>query len=135
MKPSEVNTSNVAEVRNTLYGNIRPNMKFKFEIGEKVRVSKIKGLFEKGYLPNWSEEMFIVRRRLPLNVPAYELKDLKNEKIEGLWYEQELQKVVQDKYWIEKIIKRGKTKSFIKWYGYSEKFNTWVNNKEIKQYG
>ena len=135
MKPSEVNTSNVAEVRNTLYGNIIPNTKFKFEIGEKVRVSKVKGLFEKGYLPNWSEEMFIIRRRLPLNVPAYELKDLKNEKIEGLWYEQELQKVVQDKYWIEKLIKRGKTKSFVKWYGYTEKFNTWINNKEIKQYG
>ena len=77
--------SNIAEVRNILNGNILPNLNFKFKIGDKARVSKIKGTFEKGYLPNWSEEIFFIRRRIPLSVPCYELKDCNNENIEGLW--------------------------------------------------
>ena len=75
-----------------------------------MRVSKIKGTFEKGYLPNWSEEIFFVRRRIPLSVPCYELKDYNNENIEGLWYEKELQHVKKEMFWIEKIIKKAKTK-------------------------
>ena len=135
MKPSEVNISNIAQVRDILYGVIVPNKNFKFKIGDKVRVSKIKGTFEKGYLPNWSEEIFIIKRRIPLNVPVYELKDYNNEKIEGLWYERELQRIEQETFWIEKIIKRTKTKSFVQWSGYSDKFNTWISNKDIKKYG
>ena len=135
MKPSEVNLSNVSKVRETLYGKLLPNQNFKFQIGDKVRVSKIKGTFEKGYLPNWSEEIFFVRRRIPLSVPCYELKDYNNENIEGLWYEKELQHVKKEMFWIEKIIKRSKNKSFVKWSGYSDKFNTWISNKDIKKYG
>lgn len=135
MKPNDVNVSNVAKVRDTLYGKLKPNLNFKFKIGDKVRVSKIKGTFEKGYLPNWSEEIFFVQRRIPLSVPVYELKDYDNEKIDGLWYEKELQRVEQEKFWIEKVIKRSKTKSFVKWLGYSDKFNSWVSNKDIHKYG
>ena len=109
MKPSEMKLSNVSKVRETLYGKLSPNQNFKFKIGHKVRVSKIKGTFEKGYLPNWSEEIFIIRRRIPLSVGVYELKDYnknrrnrneKNEKIEGLWYEKELQLVRKETFWI-----------------------------------
>ena len=135
MKPIEVDHTNVAQVRNTLYGKIVPNLNFKFKIGDKVRVSKIKGTFEKGYLPNWSEEIFFVKRRLPLSVPCYELKDYNNEKIEGLWYEKELQLVEKEQFWIEEIIKRSKNKSFVKWFGYTDKFNSWISNKDIKKYG
>ena len=134
MKPNEVNHSNVAKVRNTLYGKIAANMNFKFKVGDRVRVSKIKGTFDKGYLPNWSEEIFFVRRRIPLSVQVYELKDYNNEKIEGLWYEKELQLVENETFWIEKIIKRSKNKSLVKWFGYSDKFNSWITNKDIKKY-
>ncbi len=135
MKPREVGPVNVAEVRDNLYGKLKTRTLFKFELDDRVRVSSIKKTFEKGYLPNWSEEIFKIKKRLPLNVPAYELQDLKGEAVEGLFYEEKLQKVLQDKYWIEKVIKRGKTKSLVKWYGYSDKFNTWVSNKDIKQHG
>lgn len=135
MKPLQVNHSNVAQVRETLYGKIVPNLNFKFKINDKVRVSKIKGTFEKGYLPNWSEEIFFIKRRIPLSVPVYELKDYNNEKIEGLWYENELQHVEQEKFWIEKVIKRMKSKSLVKWFGYSDKFNSWISNKDITKYG
>lgn len=135
LKPSKVNISNVAKVRETLYGTLTPNKNFKYNIGDKVRVSKIKGTFEKGYLPNWSEEIFLIRRRNPMPKPVYELEDYNKEKIEGMWYEKELQKVKQETFWIEKIIKRSKNKCLVKWFGYSEKFNSWISNKDIKKYG
>ena len=135
MTPAEVTTENIDEVRKNLYGSISPNLEFKFEVGDKVRVSKIKGRFEKGYLPNWSEEVFLIKRRLANIPPVYILEDYHKEEIDGLWYEAELQKVVQEKYWIEKVIKRSRTKSLVKWSGYSDKFNSWIPNRDIKQYG
>ena len=135
MKPREVNASNAHIVRRNLYGSSGPDLRFKFNVGDKVRVSKAKGTFEKGYLPNWSEEIFHILRRVPKNPPVYQLKDYNGKTIDGFWYATELQKVVQEKFWIEKIIKRLKNKSLIKWVGYSDEFNSWVPNKDIKQYG
>ena len=51
-------------------------VKYKFKIGEKVRISRDKGVFEKGYDHNWSEEYFIVTERLPRIPPVYRIKDL-----------------------------------------------------------
>ena len=57
--------------------------------GEMVRVSKVKGQFEKGYMPNWSQEHFIVDN---LNTRTqhrvYNLKDYANEDITRSWYDQ-----------------------------------------------
>ena len=135
MKPKEVTTDNTNVVRRNLYKDVKPSFTYRFKVGDKVKVSKAKGRFEKGYLPNWSEEIFSVKRRLPHYPPVYILEDYGKEEVDGLWYEPELQKVVQEVYWIEKIIKRGKAKSLVKWAGYPEKFNSWIPNRDIKRYG
>ena len=103
----------------------------KFSVGDKVRISKKKKTFEKGYTTRWTEEIFTiveVRRTQPL---MYRIVDFNGEEIKGTFYEPELQKTSQELFRIEKVIKRGKKKSLVKWKGYSDDFNSWVDNKDI----
>ena len=102
----------------------------KFKIGERVRISLEKNIFEKGYETNWTQEIFVIYDIKYSNVPYYYLKDLNNEKLEGTFYEQELQKVKQDDlYTIEKILKTQNNKIFVKWRGYDSSFNSWIEKK------
>ena len=65
------------------------------------------------------------------NPITYKLSDLKGEEIKGTFYEPELQKTEQQVFRIEKIIKKEKGKSLVKWKGYDKKFNSWVDNKDL----
>jgi len=69
-------------------------MRAKFKIGDKVRIQKKKGVFEKGFTPNWTE-VFIVSKIQRTNPVTYKLNDLNEEEIQGTFYEQELQKTSQ----------------------------------------
>ena len=107
----------------------------KFKIGDKVRISLEKNIFEKGYDTNWTQEIFVIYDIKYSNVPYYYLKDLNNEKLQGTFYEQELQKTKQDDlYTIEKILKTNKNKEYVKFKGYSNDFNQWVNKSDITKY-
>ena len=78
----------------------------KFKVGDHVRISKYKNIFAKGYMPNWSEEVFI-SSKIKNTVPwTYVINDLNGEEIIGTFYEKELQKTNQQKFRIEKVIKR-----------------------------
>ena len=61
-----------------------------------MRISKVKRLFEKSYLPSFTEELFTVYKRFPRQVPVYKLKDDANEIFEGTFHEPELQKVIKN---------------------------------------
>ena len=122
--PALVNSENEDEVFRTLYRNVLDNVqpvKYKFKIGDQVRISKIKRKFEKGYLPNYSKEIFTVSKKVPRNPPVYKLKDYDGEELKGTFYDKELQKVIKhdDMYEVEKILKkRGKGKNvqyLVKW--------------------
>ena len=127
--------SNENIVRNNLYNFKITNKKTKFSIGDKVRVSLLKNTFEKSYTSNWSEEIFIIDDIKTSNVHYYFLKDLQGEKIDGMFYEQELLKTKQnDLYIIEKIIKKVGNKYLVKWKNYSDKFNSYVNQNDIVKY-
>ena len=102
-----------------------------FSIGDKVTISKKKKTFEKGYTTRWTEEIFTIVEVKPSRPPTYKIADLNGEKIQGSFYEPELQKTSQEIFRIEKVIKRGKKKSLVKWKGYSDDFNSWVDNKDI----
>ena len=107
----------------------------KFKIGDRVRISLEKNIFEKGYETNWTQEIFVIYDIKYSNVPYYYLKDLNNEKLQGSFYEQELQKTKQDDlYTIEKILKTNKDKVYVKFKGYSNDFNQWVNKSDITKY-
>ena len=139
-KPINVTPNNEREVWHMLYGD-RENKKpirYKFEVGDQVRISKMKRTFEKGYLPNFSKEIFTVSQRIPRQPPVYKLKDYDQEELSGTFYNEELQKVIKedDVYEVEKILKkRGKGKNsevFVKWLGYPAKFNSWIPASQVK---
>ena len=107
----------------------------KFKVGDKVRISKYKrNVFDKGYTPNWSEEIFTVDEIQHTNPITYKLKDLRDEDIEGSFYEPELLKAEQKVFRIDKVIRRDykKKQALVKWKGYSDEFNSWVQMKDLK---
>ena len=107
----------------------------KFKIGDKVRISKYKrNMFDKGYTPNWSEELFTIDK-IQSTIPiTYKIKDLNNEEIKGSFYEPELLKAKQEVFRIDKIICRDykKKQALVSWKGYSDDFNSWIPIKDLK---
>ena len=81
------------------------------------------------------QEIFVIYDIKCSNVPYYYLKDLNNEKLQGTFYEQELQKTKQDDlYTVEKILETNKNEIFVKWRRYDSSFNSWINRNIIKKY-
>ena len=123
MTPVEASEKKIAlTVWRTLYPDhlkIR-DIKPKFSVGDKVRISKKKKTFEKGYTTKWTEEIFTIVEVKHTSPVTYKIADLNGEEIKGSFYEPELQKTSQQLFRIEKVIKRGKKKSLVKWKGYSE---------------
>ena len=103
----------------------------KFKVGDHVRISKYKNIFAKGYMPNWSEEIFIIKK-IKNTVPwTYVINDLNGEEIIGTFYENELQKTNQKEFRIEKVLKKKGDKLYVKWKGYNNSFNSWIDKKDI----
>ena len=67
----------------------------KFKIGDTVRISKYKNIFAKGYLPDWSEEVFVINKVKNTVLWTYVISDLKSKEIVGVFFEKELQKANQ----------------------------------------
>ena len=115
-------------------------VRFKFKVGDKVRISKKKGTFEKGYLPNWTEEVFSIAQRLRRIPPVYRLREYDGTMLDGTFYERELQRVQQseaDLFRIEKILKtRGKGKDeeyLVRWSGWPSKYDQWIRASSLKR--
>ena len=104
----------------------------KFKAGDHVRISKYENIFAKGYNPNWSEEVFLIKK-VKNTVPwIYAISDLNGEEIIGTFYEKELQKTNQQKCGIEKVIKRKGKKMYVKWKRYDNSFNSWIDKKDVE---
>ena len=132
MAPSDVTVQNEHEVRVRLFPTKPKKIKWKFAKGDTVRISGARRHFEKGYKGNWSEEIFKVAVLYSTFPPTYGLTDYIGEEIKGKFYAEELQKVAKEVFKIEKVLKTrrraGKTEYYVKWIGYPEKFNSWVDN-------
>ena len=101
----------------------------KCNIGHQVRISKYKNVFAKGYVPNWSGEVFIVKK-IKNTVPwTYVINYLNGEEIIGKSYEKELQKTNQKEFRIEKVSKRKGDKLYFKWKENS--FNSCIDKKDL----
>ena len=89
-----------------------------------VRISKYKNIFAKGYTPNWSEEVLVIKK-IKNTVPwTYVINDLSGEEINGTFYEKEFQKIDQQEFTIEKVTKKKSDKLYVKWKGYDNSFNS-----------
>ena len=103
----------------------------KFKVGDYVRISKYKNIFAKGYMPNWSEEIFVVSKIKNTVPQTYVINDLNGEEIISTFYEKKLQHTSQNEFRIEEVIKKTGDKLYVKWKGYNNSFNTWIDKKDI----
>ena len=125
---------NEEEVRRNLQGKARSRTaQPKFRIGDQVRIAKSKRHFEKGYTPNWTEEVFVIDQVLPTEPVTYKIRDLADEPIVGSFYEQQMQRTTQTTFRIEKVLRKRKGQALVKWKGYPEKFNSWVPLEDLER--
>ena len=148
LSPIQVNKSNEVKVWDHIYLkplreqlDKRPKVKrFKFKVGDLVRISYLRKPFSKELDLKWTEELFKVARRYKKqSFPQYKLKDLNDEPVIGSFYTNELQKVhkAADVLWqVDKILKRktvrGQKHVFVHWLGYPSSFDSWVKESELK---
>ena len=126
MKPIDVRDDSFAE-----YNEESNEKDPKFKVGDHVRISKFKNISTKGYTPNWSEEIFIVKKIKNTVSWTYVISDLNGEEIVGSFYEKELQKTNQKEFRIKKVIKRKGNNLYGKWKGYNNSFNSWIDKKDL----
>ena len=126
LTPSDArDPANYKHVFKALYGKLRPPPSpAKFPVGEKVRISRKKDTFEKGFTPNWTEEVFQVSLVKHTNPITYSLEDLRGELVKGSFYEQKLQATDQQIFRIERVLRRQGQRAYVKWRGYSNAFNS-----------
>ena len=137
MAPDDVNLDNANEVWEKLYDD-KKNKKRKtaaLKVGDKVRLNKKHRPFKKGYLPGWTEEVFVVSKvRRDGNVVVYKISEWDDTPIKGTFYEEDLQKVTtvdDDLFRIDSIVKRKKDTVLVRWKGWPAKYDSWINKKDL----
>lgn len=133
MKPKEVTKKDEKSLLDKVYNRIKiAYTKNKFKVGDNVRISKFRGIFDKKYMPNWSTEVFKVRKVQLTNPTTYLLKDDRNQNVLGAFYTEQLQKVkYPDVFLVEKILKKRGDKVYVKWLGFDDTHNSWINKTNI----
>ena len=142
MSPAEVFRANQEDIHQRLEFDLKSAMvklpdAVPLKAGDVVRITKARGAFERGFTPNWTREIFRVVGIDNYQRPtAYRIKDLSGEEVQGIFYRKELQKVKEpDTYAVERVLstrKRGRnTQYLVKWLGYPESFNSWVNASDM----
>ena len=141
--PDRVTQENAQEIWHYLYGDdfVKrvERMRYKFKVGDQVRIAKAQGVFAKGYTPNWTEEVFTIARRNRTTVPTYRLKEYDGTMLKGMFYEAELERVQSkesDFFKIEKILDTrgsGRRKEYlVKWRGWPSKYDQWIPASYVK---
>ena len=98
----------------------------KFKIDDSVRISKYKNVFAKGYVPNWSEEVYVITKTKNTVPWTYVTSILKANKLLKKYCKKQIKKGFR----VEKVIKRKDDKLYVKWKGYDSSFNSWIDKKD-----
>ena len=135
--PRDVDQNNAEEVWDTLYGDKKKKKKKKsaFKVGDRVRLNKKHRTFDKGYLPGWTEEVFLITQaRLDGNVPTYRISEWDDTPIKGTFYAEDLQKVTvtdDDLFRIDSVVRRKKDSLLVRWKGWPAKYDSWIDKKDL----
>ena len=141
MAPAVVQKNDKNRLRVRLFEDGDTHLKRPIPQGAMVRASSHKTIFDKGYMPNWTNEPFTVSQEVPprkgTKRHVYKLEDYNNNAFKGSWYPEELQKISDNQNRIEKVLRRltlpDCTKElFVRWEGWPEKYNSWI--KETDKY-
>ena len=138
MAPNQVNFMNEKEVWDRMYGKrlSKKPQKGSLKVKDSVRLNKKFRQFKKGYLPGWTEEVFVVQRVIPGVVPTYKIEELDGTLLKGTFYEQDLQKVnvsKDDLFRVDKVVKRKGNKVLVRWKGWPDKYDSWIDKKDMKK--
>lgn len=132
MRPVDVTKTKEQKLLSTAYNLIKVTQKPRYQIGDFVRISKYKHVFEKGHTPNWTTEIFKIRKIQLTNPVTYLLEDYKGDPVKGGFYELELGKSKSPTlFLVEKIVKRKGNKVYVKWLGFDTKHNSWINKNDV----
>ena len=96
------------DIKDNTYINISKEVNDKdpkFKVGDHVRISKYRNIFAKSYTPNWSEQIFVIKEIKNTVLWTYVINDFNGKEIIGTFYEKELQKIYQQEFRIEEVIK------------------------------
>ena len=128
MRPIDVTPTTQLNV----YKHPKIALKSKLKIGDIVRISKYKGVFEKGFTPNFSTELFKIVKVNVTNPVTYILEDMNGRSIKGCFYQMELLKTKNpDVYLVEKVLRKKGNQRFVKWLGLPNDQNSWIDKSNI----
>jgi hypothetical protein len=145
MKPIEVCDENEKIVFKNIYGYdtlrdliLANKTKAKIKSGDKVRMAYTHKPFDKGYYPNWTDNIFTVEKSIKGEKQyVFRLKDEKGNIVEQRFYPQEIQKIKENLFRVEKVIKerqrRGMKEVLVKWLNYPSSYNSWIPKTELKK--
>jgi len=136
-RPIDVDENNAQEVREKVYGSyLRGTREPKLSIGDKVRVALDKKVFERGFYPNFTDQIYTVVGVSKQDPNVYRIKNYAGEVIKGRTYGEQLQKVYEGEestYRIEKILRKrkkdGNEQFYVKFIGYPNP--EWINQSDI----
>ena len=133
MRPVDVTPAIAERLVDTVYNNeINVAGPARFKVGDMVRVSKYKTIFEKGYTPNWTTEVFKIVKVQRTNPATYLLEDYRGKPVEGAFYEQELHLAAHPEvFLVEKILRKKGDKVYVKWLGFDVSHNLWINKNDV----
>ena len=139
--PADVKKKDEDRLWVRLYGDGDTYLKPPIPQRAMVRVSGTKTIFDKGYMPNWTKEHFMLSQAVPAGKGTesrvLKLVDYNEENVKGSLYSDELQKISDNQYRIEKVLRRrtlsnGTIELFVRWESWPDKYNSWI--KETDKY-
>lgn len=133
IQPKNVNKKNEKALLQSVYNHLKVALLQKVRVGDIVRISKSNNVIEKGYVPNWTTELFKISKVQITNFPTYLLEDMHRQPISGGLYTTELQKTKQaDVFLIERIWRKNGRRMNVKWLGLDKSHNSWVVDYDFR---
>ena len=144
-KPPSITKRNEGESRLRQYllrSDTPASTKRYYKVGQMVRISHMRSVFDRKYSQKWTGELFTIQRRYKREgLPVYKLRDWSGEDIDGTFLEPELQVVEVDafmEYRIESVLKkrtRNKRKEvLVRWLHWPKKYDSWIPETDVKRY-
>jgi len=132
MRPVDVTPAIAEKFFNTVYSNVKIAAPTKFKVGDSVRVSKYKTIFEKGFTPNWMIEVFKIVEVQKINPATIILEDSRGNPVAGGFYEYEIQRVANpDVYLVGKVLREKGADVYVKWLGMDKSYNSWIHKNNV----
>lgn len=128
MAPANVTKANERQVLRTLYADTPTQAKQKFIVGDYVKVSKYAMIFRKGYEQSYTIETFRIKKVMDTVPRRYVIEDLLESEIKGTFYDAEMVKITKEVVFdVEKVIRRRGNRALVRWLGYDNRFDSWVD--------